>query len=162
MWISEAGTIHRWFSGTYLMRSSGRILLSLLPTSGWLNRSLISCLLFCAVRFLWFFAYVSGESIEGYNIALLDFMLSLEYFSQISITCSIKMGETVVISLWAIVSQTSWDNVTYFKIYGNIGYFLLLQDRLTLWTINAEFCWLSILESGQFQDEEVVARQDER
>jgi hypothetical protein len=33
MWISEAGTIHRWFSGAYLMRSSGHILLSLLPMS---------------------------------------------------------------------------------------------------------------------------------
>jgi hypothetical protein len=58
MWISEAGTIHRWFSGAYIMRSSGHILLSLLPISVWLNRSLISWLLFCAVRFLWFFAYV--------------------------------------------------------------------------------------------------------
>jgi hypothetical protein len=37
MWISEAGTIHRWFSGAYLMRSSGHILLSLL-TNGWWNR----------------------------------------------------------------------------------------------------------------------------
>jgi hypothetical protein len=51
MWISEASSILRWFSGAYL--SSGRILLSLLPISGWLNRSLISWLLFCAVRFLW-------------------------------------------------------------------------------------------------------------
>jgi hypothetical protein len=65
MWISEAGTstIHRWFSGAYLMRSSGHILLSLLPISGWLNRSLISWLLFCAVRFLWFFAYVLMTSV---------------------------------------------------------------------------------------------------
>jgi hypothetical protein len=42
MWISEAGTILRWFSGAYLTRSSRHILLSLLPISGWLNRSLIS------------------------------------------------------------------------------------------------------------------------
>jgi hypothetical protein len=42
MWISGAGTILRWFSGAYLMRSSGHILLSLLPISRWLNRSLIS------------------------------------------------------------------------------------------------------------------------
>jgi hypothetical protein len=58
MCISEACIILRWFSGAYLMRSSGHILLSLLPISGWLNRSLISLLLFCAVRFLWFFSYV--------------------------------------------------------------------------------------------------------
>jgi hypothetical protein len=58
MWISEAGTILRWFSGAYLMRSSGHILLSLLPISGWLNRSLISWFLFCLVRFLWLFSYV--------------------------------------------------------------------------------------------------------
>jgi hypothetical protein len=32
----------RWYSGAYLMRSSGHILLSLLPISGWFNRSLIS------------------------------------------------------------------------------------------------------------------------
>jgi hypothetical protein len=50
MWISEAGTILRWFSGAYLVRSSGHILLSLLPISGWVNRSLISWLSFCAVR----------------------------------------------------------------------------------------------------------------
>jgi hypothetical protein len=41
------------------MRSSGHILLSLLPISGRLSRSLISCLLFCAVRFLCFFASVT-------------------------------------------------------------------------------------------------------
>jgi hypothetical protein len=58
MCISEAATILRWFSGAYLMRSSGHILLSLLPISCWLNRSLISWMLFCAVWFLWFFAYV--------------------------------------------------------------------------------------------------------
>jgi hypothetical protein len=58
MWISEAGTILRWFSGAYLTRSSGHILLSFLPVSGWLNRSVISWLLFCAVRFFLFFAYV--------------------------------------------------------------------------------------------------------
>jgi hypothetical protein len=63
MWISEAGTIHRWFSGVYLMRSSGHILLSLLPISDWLKRPLISWLLFCAVRFLWFFAYVLMTSV---------------------------------------------------------------------------------------------------
>jgi hypothetical protein len=63
MWICEAGTIHRWLSGAYLMRSSGHILLSLLPISGWLNRSLINWLLFCAVRLLWFFAYVLMTSV---------------------------------------------------------------------------------------------------
>jgi hypothetical protein len=63
MWISEAGTIHRWFSGAYLMRTSGHILISLLLISGWLNRSLVSWLLFCAVRFLWFFAYVLMTSV---------------------------------------------------------------------------------------------------
>jgi hypothetical protein len=47
-----------------LMRSSGHILLSLLPISGWLNRSLIIWLLFCAVRFLWFFAYVLMTSVS--------------------------------------------------------------------------------------------------
>jgi hypothetical protein len=57
MCISEAGTIHRWFSGAYLMRSSGHILLSLLHILDWLNRSLISWLLFCAVRLLWFFTH---------------------------------------------------------------------------------------------------------
>jgi hypothetical protein len=45
------------------MRSSGHILLSLLPISGWVNRSLISWLLFCAVRFLWFFAYFLMASV---------------------------------------------------------------------------------------------------
>jgi hypothetical protein len=45
------------------MRSSGHILLSLLPISGWLNRSLISWLLFCAVRFLGFFSYVLATSV---------------------------------------------------------------------------------------------------
>jgi hypothetical protein len=100
MWIIEAGTFHRWFSGACLMRSSGHILLNLLPISGSLNRSLIilklvvcillredghktetcsgysikysnqccvrsliSWLLFCAVRFLWFFAYVLTTSV---------------------------------------------------------------------------------------------------
>jgi hypothetical protein len=56
MWISEAGTIHRWFSG--------HILWSLLPISGWVNRSLISWLSFCAVRFLCFFAYVFMTSVR--------------------------------------------------------------------------------------------------
>jgi cellulose synthase/poly-beta-1,6-N-acetylglucosamine synthase-like glycosyltransferase len=63
MCISDAGTILRWFSGPYLMRSSSHILLSLLPISGWLNRSLIIWLLFCAVQFLWFFAYVLKTSL---------------------------------------------------------------------------------------------------
>jgi hypothetical protein len=66
MWISKAGTIHRWFSGAYLMRSSGHILLSLLPISSWLNRSLISWLLFCEVGFLW----CNSNSLE--NIFLKD------------------------------------------------------------------------------------------
>jgi hypothetical protein len=59
----QVGTTHRWLSGAYLMRSSGHILLSLLPISGWLNRSLISWMLFRAVRFLWFFAYVLMTSV---------------------------------------------------------------------------------------------------
>jgi hypothetical protein len=63
MCISEAGTIHPWFSGAYLMWSSSHILLSLLPILGSLNRSLISWLLFCAVRFLWFFAYFLMTSV---------------------------------------------------------------------------------------------------
>jgi hypothetical protein len=50
--MSEAGTILRWFSGACLMGSSGHILLSLLPIPRWLNRSLISWFLFCAIRFL--------------------------------------------------------------------------------------------------------------
>jgi hypothetical protein len=45
------------------MRSSGHILLSLLPISDSLNRSLISWLLFCAVRFFLFFAYVLMTSV---------------------------------------------------------------------------------------------------
>jgi hypothetical protein len=49
--------------GAYLMRSSGHILLSLLPFLGWLNRYLINWLLFCAVRFLWFFACVLMTSV---------------------------------------------------------------------------------------------------
>jgi hypothetical protein len=48
-----------WFSGADLMRPSGHILLSLLPISG----CLISWLLFCAVRFLWFLAYVLITSV---------------------------------------------------------------------------------------------------
>jgi hypothetical protein len=45
------------------MRFSGHILLSLVPTSGSLNRSLISWLLFCAVRFFLFFTYVLMTSV---------------------------------------------------------------------------------------------------
>jgi hypothetical protein len=59
LWISEADTIHRWSSGAYVMRSSGHILLSLLPISG----CLISWLLFYAVGFLCFFAYVLITSV---------------------------------------------------------------------------------------------------
>jgi hypothetical protein len=39
--------------------------LSLLPISGWVNRSLISWLSFCAVRFLCFFAYVLMTSVTS-------------------------------------------------------------------------------------------------
>jgi hypothetical protein len=92
MWISEAGTILKWFSGAYLMRSSGHILLSLLPISGWLNRSLISWLLFWAVRFLCFFAYVLMTSVtygmrkslckvtfDKYKGALANFLNALDW-----------------------------------------------------------------------------------
>jgi hypothetical protein len=74
MWISEAGTIHRWFSGAYLMTSSGHILLSLLPMLGWVNRSLISWLSFCAVRFLCFFAWKFIPSNLRRHIQAMDFI----------------------------------------------------------------------------------------
>jgi hypothetical protein len=45
------------------MRSSGHVLLSLLSIPGWLNRSLISWLLFCVDRFLCFFAYALMTSV---------------------------------------------------------------------------------------------------
>jgi hypothetical protein len=60
MCISKVDT---WFSGAYLTRSSGHILLRFLSISGWLSRSLISWLLFCEVRFLWFFTYVLMNSV---------------------------------------------------------------------------------------------------
>jgi hypothetical protein len=53
------------------MRSSGHILLSLLPILGGVNRSLISWLSFCAVRFLCFFAYALMPSVT-YGIKLIN------------------------------------------------------------------------------------------
>jgi hypothetical protein len=101
MWISEADTIHRWFSGAYLRRSSGHILLSLLPISGWSNRSLISWLLFCAVRFLCFFAYVLMTSVN------------LTYMNLICVPIPISrrfiLSYMELSSLYAFVSQV----VTY-------------------------------------------------
>jgi hypothetical protein len=62
MYVSETGTIIRWFSGACLERSSDNVLWSLLSISGWFNRSRIKWLLFWAVRFLCFFAYARMNS----------------------------------------------------------------------------------------------------
>jgi hypothetical protein len=129
MCISEAGTIHRWFSGAYLMRFSGHILLSLLPTSGWLNRSLISWLLFCAVWFLWFFAYFLMTSVtygmpkslckvmfEMYQRALASFLYVLPYSTEamfnflviFSIHCERYMGKIMMLCDERINKAETW------------------------------------------------------
>jgi hypothetical protein len=48
MWISEAGTIHRWFFFLFQVDWTGLF---------------ISWLLFCVVRFLWFFTHVLMTSV---------------------------------------------------------------------------------------------------
>jgi hypothetical protein len=55
MYISEAGTILRWFSGAYLKRPSGHILWSLLSVDPELSASLpnIDCILYHCHLALW-------------------------------------------------------------------------------------------------------------
>jgi hypothetical protein len=102
MCISEAGTILRWFSGAYLMRSSGHILLSLLPIFGWLNRSVISWLL-CAVQFLWFFAYVLMTSIK-YGIKLFRRFLLFVQFRIRSHSLSSWLADCVLSWNWSSIT----------------------------------------------------------
>jgi hypothetical protein len=132
MWISEAGTIHRWFSGAYLMRSSGHILLSLLHISGWVNRSLISWLSFCAVRFLCFFAYV------------------LMTYVTYGMRKSLCIAENLCYWLWRLMTEfasrgcTSKSEVHAMKIYTAICDWLCYSAALLQMSIEQETAWDSI------------------